>query len=359
MSDVGTMAPTRERTFRLIKAVVPPALLGCASRYLPSGVKRGVNRAIGVAGGPVEALLRRRAEARIRASRPRVSRDALIADLEALALPAGSIVFVHSSLKALGYVEGGAATVVDALRTVIVDRGGGTLAMPTFTGSGGMYDTLRSGEVFCCRTSPSRVGAITELFRQQPGVRRSLHPTHSVAALGRQAEWLLEAHHRCVGAFGEGSPLARLLEAGGQLLGLGTSLGPVTFYHVLEDLRPDFPFRVYTPDSPIEAVCRDENGREVRLRVMAHDPTVSRTRIDRPEGEWIRRYVTDYLEAEGGLRWGKVGAGRAWTISARDMYRGLEALLAQGVTIYSTREQVEGRTARGAGPHSTVSGGTT
>ena len=336
-----TAAPARERTFKLIKTVVPSPLLAFASRILPKGVKRTVNQAVQSIGGPVERLLRRRAEARVRSSSPTVTRDALIADLEALALPPGGIVFVHSSLKALGYVEGGAAAVVDALRTVIVERGGGTLAMPTFTGIGSMCETLRSGVVFCSRTSPSRVGAITELFRHQPGARRSLHPTHSVAALGPRADWLVEGHHRCVGAFSEGSPLARLLEADGHLLGLGTGLGTVTFYHVLEDLRPDFPFNVYTPDSPIDAICRDESGVEHRLRVMAHDPTASRTRIDRPEGEWIRDYITSYFEADGSLRWSKMGAGRAWTIPARSMYAGLEALLAQGITIYSTREETD------------------
>lgn len=340
----GQMAvPARERTFKLIKAVVPSPLLAYASRILPKGIKRAVNQTVQSMGGPVEGLLRRRAEARVRESRPTVTRDALIADLEALALPPGGIVFVHSSLKALGYVEGGAATVVDALKTVIVERGAGTLAMPTFTGLGSMSETLRSGVIFCSRTSPSRVGAITELFRQEPGVRRSLHPTHSVAALGPRADWLVESHHHCIGAFSEGSPLARLLEADGHLLGLGTGLGTVTFYHVLEDLRSDFPFSVYTPDSPIEAICRDQSGVEHRLRVMAHDSAVSRTRIDRPEGEWIRDYITRYFEAAGSLRWGRIGAGRAWRIPARSMYQGLEALLAQGITIYSTRGEVEGK----------------
>ena len=36
-----------------------------------------------------------------------------------------------------------------------------------------------------------------------------------------------------------------------------------------------------------------------------------------------------------------MGAGRAWTVAARDMYRDLEDLLSRGITIYSTREQVE------------------
>ena len=53
------------------------------------------------------------------------------------------------------------------------------------------------------------------------------------------------------------SPLGRVLEADGYIMGLGTDLGPVTFYHVLEDLCGDsFPFPVYTPDSPVVVKSR-------------------------------------------------------------------------------------------------------
>src|SRR5206468_365221 len=119
----------------------------------------------------------------------------------------------------------------------------------------------------------------------------SLHPTHSVAAVGPRASWLVDGHHLDTRAFGRYSPFGRLIEADGFILGLGIDLGPVTFYHVLEDLGA-FPTNVYTSDSPIAATCVDERGRRVELKVMAHDPVASVTRIDKPNGMAIRSYMT-------------------------------------------------------------------
>ncbi len=268
-------------------------------------------------------------------ARPAVNRESLVAGLRSLGLPSGRIVFVHSSLKSLGFVDGGPEAVLDALVQVIVAELGGTLAFPTFSLQGSMEDTVRGGAVFDARTTPSAVGAVTERFRQRPGVLRSLHPTHSIAALGPDARWLCEAHHTCGTTFGTGSPLARLLERNGVLMGLGTTLGPVTFYHVLEDLRADFPLSVYSADSPLPAIVRDIDGTEHAMQVWAHGSAIGRTRIDRDAGEGIRRYVTRYLEQTDRLRWGTVGVAPTWWLPAGEMFAALEELLARGVTIYT------------------------
>jgi hypothetical protein len=73
---------------------------------------------------------------------------------------------------------------------------------------------------------------------------------------------------------------------------------------------------------------------------MAHDPDVSAVRIDKQSGVWIRRYMTEYLERRHGLKWIEVGDGRAWIIPMPQLYEGLVALMKQGITIYSTEEQV-------------------
>jgi len=279
-------------------------------------------------------------------TQPHFDRAQLIDHLMACGFDDGQIVFVHSSLRSLGYVEGGARTVVDALHTALVERHDGTLAMPLFSLDTSMYRSVRSGAVFDVRSSPSRMGAITEAFRHHPGVQRSLHPTHSVGAAGRRAAWLVEGHHTCGSNFGDGSPLGRLLSAGGLLMGLGTDLGPVTFYHVLEDRLGSFPRRVYTTDSPLRSTCIDQHGAAHELAVMCHDPEQSRTRIDRSEARWIRRYMTEYLEKHGGLRWHTIGAGKAWTIDTREMYRCLEDLLRAGITIYTTEAELAALSAR-------------
>lgn len=299
----------------------------------------------------IKALLRRatpswvtraqqqRAEQRFAAGKRPIGKDEILADLRALPLPSGAVVFIHTSMSRLGYIEGGAATMTAALLDVVVEERNGTVAVPTFTMTGGMADTVRSGVVFDVRNTPSGTGRITEMVRQSPGAARSVHPTHSVAALGPRAEWLTEAHHLDSRAFGETSPLGRLIEADGFVLGVGVDLGPVTFFHTVEDLS-DFPISVYTPDSPLPAVCRDWQGRNVDVKVMVHNPAATITRSDRPNGVAIRSYMTTVLEKFADLRWYKLGDGQMWLVSARRFYDCIEQLAKQRITVYATADDV-------------------
>jgi aminoglycoside 3-N-acetyltransferase len=334
----GIAAPppeSRKRVHRMIEATIPAPLLRAASRLLPTGVKRAVNAAIGSGGfALIEAGLARRSERRHAAGRVAIGRADLERDLAAAGLPDGTVVFVHSSLSRLGFIEGGAATVLAALESAVVARGG-TLAMPAFTMTGSMYETLKSGPEFDVRETPTGMGKIAETLRRDRRSRRSIHPTHSVVALGPRADWLVADHHHSPFAFDADSPLGRVLEADGYIMGLGTDLGPVTFYHVLEDRCGDsVPFPIYTPDSPVVREVTGWNGERLKVAVMAHSSDVSADRIDKPSGMGVRDYITRYLERDGGLRWIKVGDGKAWIIRAADMFTCLECLMVKGVTIY-------------------------
>ncbi|HYI71846.1 MAG TPA: AAC(3) family N-acetyltransferase [Skermanella sp.] len=334
----GTAAPPpedRKRVHRMIEATIPAPLLRAASRLLPDGVKRVVNATIASGGfALIEAGLARRSERRHAAGRVAIGRKDLESDLSRAELPDGAVVFVHSSLSKLGFIDGGASTVLAALESVVVARGG-TLAMPSFTMTGTMYETLKSGPGFDVRETPTGMGKIAETLRRDKRSRRSIHPTHSVVALGARADWLVANHHRSPFAFDADSPLGRVLEADGYIMGLGTDLGPVTFYHVLEDLCGDsFPFPVYTPDSPVVREVTGWDGERLKVAVMAHSSVVSADRIDKPTGVGVRNYITRYLERNGALRWVPVGEGKAWVIRAADMFTCLECLMVQGVTIY-------------------------
>ena len=79
--------------------------------------------------------------------------------LQTLGLGPGHIIFVHSSLSSIGYVEGGADAVVDAFLDVLGSTG--TLVVPTFTFShGGKLDP-----VFDPIRDASEMGRITEVTR--------------------------------------------------------------------------------------------------------------------------------------------------------------------------------------------------
>ncbi len=100
------------------------------------------------------------------------------------------LLFVHSSLSACGSIEDGPATVVNALRSWISDRA--ALAMPTHTWS--YPDKTGVAPVYDYTSTPSVVGTITNFYWRQPGVVRSLHPSHSLACSGPDAEKLCAGH---------------------------------------------------------------------------------------------------------------------------------------------------------------------
>jgi len=269
-----------------------------------------------------------------------VTKADIIAGLSVMDIDAGAICLVHSSLKSLGFVDGGAQTAVEALMDVFVGKNGGTLMLPTFTIQGTMHKTLKSGAVFDVREKASGLGAIPDSFLQIEGVERSVHPTHSFAALGRDARELLKDHHLCGSSFGPGSPMAKLLVHNAYVIGLGSDLGHVTFYHCLEEIEDDFPLDVFTSDSPLPAQCKDWDGKLVDMSLKAHDGVVSKTRIDGPENHDIRSFYTKWLEERAGLKWYKVGQGKVWAVRADEFYRAIKDLMKIGITIYSTKDDL-------------------
>jgi aminoglycoside 3-N-acetyltransferase len=154
--------------------------------------------------------------------------DGITGDLQALGVRPGTTLLVHSSLSSLGFVGGGAEAVIRALLSAIGPDG--TLVMPTHT-----WDRSGRGDfTFDVRSTPSCVGAITEVFRRMPGVTRSLHPTHSVSATGPRAIYLTDGHELATTPCGEGTPYAKLIQEQSQILFLGTTLDQNTVYHSLE-----------------------------------------------------------------------------------------------------------------------------
>ena len=110
-----------------------------------------------------------------------MNRNELENAFRSLGLGQGDIVFVHSSLSSIGYVEGGADTVVDALLGVLSQEG--TLAVPTFTDSDG-------GVLFDPVADRSGMGRISETVRTRPQALRSVHMYHSVAAKPLRGSWI-------------------------------------------------------------------------------------------------------------------------------------------------------------------------
>lgn len=174
-----------------------------------------------------------------------VDKATIVKGLADLGLQPTCCVMVHASLSRFGHVDGGAATVVAALREATGP--GGAVLIPSFRDAiRSEHYALRDCEGTCPRRlCPSRepgfTGKIGETVRAQPDAVRSCHPTHSWVGVGGVAAALLDGHGASPTPCGRDSPFIRLMEQGGTLLLLGVGVNTITNVHAVEDAR-DVPY---------------------------------------------------------------------------------------------------------------------
>jgi aminoglycoside 3-N-acetyltransferase len=181
-----------------------------------------------------------------------VTRTDVASGLRRLGIGPGDTVFFHSSLKSLGHVVGGPDAVIDGF----LDATGatGTVVVPVFTlvGRVGPFGSWYDHEA-----SPSTVGRITETLRRRPDAVRSVHPIHSVAALGRLREAVTSPHARangrvspwCDAAFAHDSPLDLLVRWNAWYVLLGVGFHVQTLMHYVETILADAVLRRARPDA--------------------------------------------------------------------------------------------------------------
>lgn len=159
------------------------------------------------------------------------TKETLMEDIRKLGVAKDDILFVHSSMKAIGEVEGGADTVLDALTEAVSE---GMLILPTHTWS------VMSNEypIFDPANESACVGILPNLFRKRVGVMRSLHPTHSVAAYSTNKK-LLEDFVSGEEKFSTPCPrqgcYGKLYDLDAKVLMLGVGLNRYTYLHGVEE----------------------------------------------------------------------------------------------------------------------------
>ena len=176
----------------------------------------------------------------------------IINGLSAIGIEPDDTLLVHSSMKAIGEVEGGAETVLDAFIEYLQQ---GLLILPTHT-----WDKIN--EEYCVydpKTEPSCVGILTNLFLKRPGIIRSLHPTHSVAAFGKDAEIYTSGEERLNTPCPREGCWGKLYDRKAKILFLGCDLRRNTFIHSVEEwnnipLRLDNKYqllKIVTPEGQV------------------------------------------------------------------------------------------------------------
>lgn len=236
------------------------------------------------------------------------------------------VLMMHSALGEFGYVVGGEGTVIEGVGEFCE-----TLCLPTHT-----YcypaDIRDVGPVYDPESSESQVGRVTNFFRRRPGVIRSIHPTHSLAALGREAREITAGHERCGTPCGAETPYEKLVAMDAAVLMFGATMNSYTLFHTAEDAaRCDY---LYEPQ-PYRLRAQDGAGVVHELAMRRQDMRVPRQFAA----------MDTVLEKEGLLRRRRLGVGQLLYVeSANAVHTFLVAQLRRD-PLYLTHESYRNRRA--------------
>jgi aminoglycoside 3-N-acetyltransferase len=221
----------------------------------------------------------------------------LVSQLREIGLKPGDVVMTHSSFKSLGIRD--PEQVILALIEVLGDNG--TLLMPALS-----Y-TQEPPTVHDTNLTPTCVGFLTEYFRMRAGTLRSVHPTHSVCALGNQANAWIGDHITDNTPCGAHSPFNKLLQQHGKILFIGCGLHANTCMHAIEEYaRPTYLF-----GTPLTYTITDAQRRTFEKEYIPHDFSGVNQRYDRAED----------LLPEGALSKGALGDARTILLQAAVLFQ--------------------------------------
>jgi aminoglycoside 3-N-acetyltransferase len=152
--------------------------------------------------------------------------------LDGVGIDGRNDVFIHSGYRAF-QAEG--VPIDRVLDRVLAHQDQRATMMPAFT-----WRTVSPEAPFDARSTPSIVGALTEVYRRRPQVRRSLHPTHSCLIGARHFEIYGATHGKSLSPCDEWSPFAAFADRNVRLVLLNCSIDTLTYVHYFEEfIHPD------------------------------------------------------------------------------------------------------------------------
>lgn len=241
--------------------------------------------------------------------------ESLEEQLQAMGMMPDDCVLIHSSYKAVGEFDEGPSGLIKALMAYFKD---GLLVFPTHT-----WRQINSqNPLFDPLTEPACVGLLPNLFMAQPGVHRSLHPTHSVAAFGREAASFVAGDERLDTPCGRQGCWGKLLDQQAKILFLGATLKTNTFIHGVEEWN-QVPGRL-TPD-------REALQIKLPTGVLAAPQHRHIGDVSQHYDKLYQPFVARHL-----IREGQIGAARSFVIEAQPVFDFVSDLLKREPDLFAT-----------------------
>jgi aminoglycoside N3'-acetyltransferase/SAM-dependent methyltransferase len=184
--------------------------------------------------------------------------------LKSMGISTGDTVLMHSAFRVFNGFAGTPDQVIACVLKVIGKSG--TLVMVSLPYGGSTAAYLRAGVPFDVQQTRSAMGVITEIFRQTPGVVRSVNPAHPILAGGPAALWLIGDHEHTMYSCGKGSPFEKLVQLQAKALLFDVSLHNLTFFHYVKDqFQGTLPVKLYE-EMPVESIVIDTIGRKKSVK---------------------------------------------------------------------------------------------
>ena len=158
----------------------------------------------------------------------------ILAQLEAMRAPRDSVIIMHSSLRSVGDVEGGAEGLLDVLVEYFTAEGG-LFCVPVHTWRNFGKPDRYTLDV---TSSENSLGAFSTVAAADPRAIRSENPTHSLAVFGdlARAEKFIADDATVKTATAPASCYGKLFEMGGSVLLVGVSHAQNTYLHCVAEL---------------------------------------------------------------------------------------------------------------------------
>jgi aminoglycoside 3-N-acetyltransferase len=248
-------------------------------------------------------------------------------------IEAGDTVLIHSNVKRMlaecrkSELTAQPKDLLDSFLSAV--GASGTVLLPLFNFQ------FTTGVAFDIRTTPSEMGALTEVGRLHPAAVRTGHPIYSFAAIGAGAADFAGIDN--VSGYAEDSPFGILRRRDGKIAVLDLEdQNSMTFYHHVEEIKrvPYRYFKSFRGDYTDFGGLRKVKEYQLFVRDMARGVL---TDVN-PAGEvlWSKGFYNGYRPGEGvGLR----------VVRSRDMFNVVSDIIDSGRalgTLYSVDSAVAG-----------------
>lgn len=163
-----------------------------------------------------------------------VTKNEILMQLEKMNAPKKSVVLMHSSLRAIGEVEGGAEGLLDIMIEYFTSEGG-LFCVPTHTWG---YLGRKDKTTLDMTLAESNLGVFSRVAAADSRGFRSENPSHSIAVFGdsERALEFIKGEELATGPTGPEGCYGKIFKEGGFVLLVGVTHNRNTYLHCVDEM---------------------------------------------------------------------------------------------------------------------------